>query len=188
MTTSLDETSGLPLQSDRLILRSLEDRDLEGLMGYHNDPEVGQHQGWVGMSEGQARDFIARLKNRPLGEPGEWTQIALEHKDTGELLGDLGFRVNAEYLYEAELGYRLARAYQHQGFATEAVSRLLDHAFSALNLHRIIAYIACENQPSITLVERLGFRREGHLKQSYDNRGTWIDEYLYAILDNEWRT
>lgn len=178
--------TGLPLYSERLVLRNFQDGDLGALLGYHNDPEVAKFQGFTALTEEQGRRFIERQRDRRLGEPGEWTQVALERRDTGEMIGDLGFRVNGDLPHEAEIGYRLARRHQRQGFAAEAVSRLLDHAFTVLRLHRVIAYTACENRASIALLERVGFRREGHLKKSWNDGEGWIDEYLYAVLEEEW--
>src|SRR5438270_6700020 len=111
--------TGLPLESERLILRNLEERDLDEFMAYRNDPQVQELQGWEDISEQKARQYIAKQKNAVLGEIGEWVQIALEWKERGVMIGDLGFRVNGEYPQEAELGYRLAGTYQHGGFATE---------------------------------------------------------------------
>jgi RimJ/RimL family protein N-acetyltransferase len=179
--------TGLPLESERLILRHVEPRDIEVFMAYAGDPSVQAFQGWPEMSEHRARRFIEGQKDAVLGEPGEWVQIALEWKELGAMVGDLGFRVNADLPHEAELGYRVAGAYQRRGFAREGAARLLDHAFSVLRLHRIIAYTACENHPSIGVLERLGFRREGHFRKSYKVHGEWIDEYLYALLEEEWR-
>jgi RimJ/RimL family protein N-acetyltransferase len=177
---------GLPLTSERLILRNPADRDFAAMLGYYNDPELARYVDVPPMTEGRIRDFIDRQRERQLGVPGEWTQVAIERRDTGEMVGDLGFRVSADYPHEAELGYRIAREHQHRGFALEAASRLLDHAFTALGLHRVIAYTGCENEPSIRLLERLGFRQEGQMTKSYMVRGAWIDEYLYAVLDEEW--
>lgn len=179
---------GLPLAGERLILRNLADRDFAAMLGYYNDPTLAEYLDVPTMTEDRVRRFIEGQCDRPLGVPGEWTQIAIERRDTGEMIGDLGFRVNADYPHEAELGYRIAREHQHHGFAVEAVSRLLDHAFTALGLHRVIAYTGCENEPSIRLLERVGFRREGRMRASYNVRGRWIDEYLYAMLEDEWRS
>ena len=78
------------------------------------------------------------------------------------------------------------RAYQGQGFATEAVSCLLNYAFLTFDLHRIIAITDCENEASVALLERLGMRREGHFLKNVWFKGKWGDEYLYAILKEEW--
>src|SRR5205807_8892992 len=87
---------------------------------------------------------------------------------------------------QAEIGYTLSRPYQGRGIASEAISRLLEYAFVTLDLHRVIAITDCENTASIALLERLGLRREGHFLQNVWFKGKWGDEYLYAILKEEW--
>ena len=80
----------------------------------------------------------------------------------------------------------MAQANQGQGFATEALTCLLDHLFRHMRLHRVVADADPRNTASWTLLERLGMRREGNLRQSLMFKGQWVDEYLYAILAEEW--
>src|SRR5690606_14358376 len=71
---------------------------------------------------------------------------------------------------------------------SEAISRLLDYLLLELDLHRLYAITDCQNIPSIALLERLGLRREGHFIQNIPSGHGWADEYLYAILQDEWRS
>lgn len=80
----------------------------------------------------------------------------------------------------------LARENHGQGFATEALGCLLDALFDRLKLHRVVADTDVENTASWTLLERLGLKREGHLRQSLWFKGRWADEYLYSIRRDEW--
>ncbi len=107
-------------------------------------------------------------------------------KTTNALAGHVALCVKADDARQAEIGFTLARAYQGQGFAGEAVQCVLEYAFATLGLHRIIAITDCENAPSVALLERLGLRREGHFRQNIWFKGRWGDEYLYAILRAEW--
>lgn len=174
------------LETARLRLRYLKDDDLEAFLAYRNDPQVARYQSWESANEADAREFIQEQKTMPLGVPGEWFQIAIEEKESGALVGDCAIHVNKDDERQAEIGYTLARRYQGQGFAREAISCLLTYAFLALDLHRIVASTDCENTASIALLERLGLRREGHFIQSTWFKGQWADEYLYAILKEEW--
>ena len=87
---------------------------------------------------------------------------------------------------QAEIGFTLSRAYQGQGYATEAVSRLLDYAFGEMGLHRVVAITDQRNEPSFGLLERLGMRREGSFVRNAWFKGEWASEYLYAVLGEEW--
>ena len=174
------------LETARLILRHFTDADLVPFMAYRNDPVVARYQGWEGISEAEARAFIAEQKIAQPGVPGKWFQIAMTLKQTGILVGDCALKIDEYDERQAEIGYTLAHVYQGKGIATEAVSRVLDFAFKMLRLHRVIAITDCENIASVTLLERLGLRREGHFIQNVWFKGQWADEYLYAILQDEW--
>jgi RimJ/RimL family protein N-acetyltransferase len=174
------------LETARLILRHFMDTDLVPFMAYRNDPDVARYQGWEGISEAEAHALIAEQKLVQPGVPGQWFQIAIALKETGMLAGDCALKIDEHDERQAEIGYTLARAYQGKGIATEAVSRVLDYAFRTLELHRVIAITDCENAASVTLLERLGLRREGHFIQNVWFKGKWADEYLYAVLQHEW--
>ncbi len=175
------------LETTRLRLRHFTDADLALFMAYRNDPEVAKYQGWEGISEPEARAFIQEQKEVQPGMPGQWFQIAVELKETGMLVGDCALKSEEHDERQAEIGYTLSRAYQGRGIASEAVSCVLEYAFVTLGLHRVIAITDCENAASVALLERLGLRREGHFRQNVWFKGKWGDEYLYAMLQEEWR-
>lgn len=174
------------LETTRLRLRHFRDTDLQLFMAYRNDPEVARYQSWEGISELEACTFIHEQKEIQPGVPGRGFQIAIELKATGVLIGDCYFKINELDHLQAEIGFTLSRAYQGQGYATEAVSCVLNYVFLTFHLHRIIAFTDCDNAASIALLERLGMRREGHFLQNVWFKGKWGDEYLYAILREEW--
>ncbi len=174
------------LETPRLCLRHFTDADLALFMAYRNDPEVARYQGWEGISEPEARAFIQEQKEVQPGVPGQWFQIAVELKETGTLVGDCALKMEEHDERQAEIGYTLSRAYQGRGIASEAVSCVLEYAFVTLGLHRVIAITDCENAASVALLERLGLRREGHFRQNVWLKGKWRDEFLYAMLREEW--
>jgi RimJ/RimL family protein N-acetyltransferase len=176
------------LETTRLRLRHFGDSDLLAFMAYRNDPEVARYQSWESMNEPEARAFIQEQKEIQPGIPGQGFQIAIELKETGELIGDCYFITNELDNHQAEIGFSLSRAYQRKGFATEAVSCFIHYAFLTFNLHRIIAITDCENRASVALLERLGMRREGHFLKNIWFKGKWGDEYLYAMLEEEWHS
>ena len=183
---SLLVTDFTTLETTRLRLRHFTDTDLQAFMSYRNDPEVARYQSWEGISEPEANAFIQEQKKVQPGVPGQGFQIAIELKETNVLIGDCYFTINELDHRQAEIGFTLSREYQGYGFATEAVSYFLNYAFLTFDLHRIIATTDCENAASVALLERLGMRREGHFLQNVWFKGKWGDEYLYAVLKEEW--
>jgi RimJ/RimL family protein N-acetyltransferase len=124
-------------------------------MAYRNDPEVARYQSWDSLDdEREARAFIREAGSARAGVPGEWFGFAIESNETQDLIGECALRVDKDEPYRAEIGFTLAREHQGKGFASEAVSLLLDYAFGTLGLHRVVAIADCRNAPSVALLER----------------------------------
>ena len=185
---SLEPAEFTSIETTRLQLRRFADADLPAFIVYRNDPDVARYQSWEGISEAEAVAFVREQQTAPVGAPGEGLQIAIERKDSGRMIGDCFFKVMEDDPRQAEIGYTLAREAQGHGFATEAVAALLTWAFPAFDLHRIIAIVDVKNTASVALLERLGLRREGHFRENIWFKGAWGDEFLYAILRDEWPT
>lgn len=177
------------LETPRLLLRSFRDSDLEPFLAYRNDPEVFRYQGWkTPYLREDAVEFVAEAQIIQPGTPGVWMQLAIESRETGALLGDIAFHLTKSNPRMAYLGYTLARASWGQGYASEAAHKVLDYLFRVLDLHRVVADCDVDNQASIRLLERLGFRREAHYLESFwlEHENRWGSEYLYALLQREW--
>ena len=176
----------LPLESPRLILRRFASVDVQPFLAYRSDPAVARFQGWESISLAEATAFVARQEAQPIGEPGQWLQIAITLKGGGKLIGDCALRVHAPDARQAIIGITLSSLFQGQGYGQEALSALLDSVFARMRLHRVQADTDPHNTPAWKLLERLGMRREVHSRQSLWFKGRWADEYLYGILRSEW--
>jgi RimJ/RimL family protein N-acetyltransferase len=175
------------LETPRLNLRSFEDRDIVPFAEYRSDPQVAKYQGWEApFSLAQASEFVEEMKNRTPGEPGMWLQLAIEHKSTSEMLGDVAFKRLFNDPRQAEIGFTLARESQGKGYALEAVTRLIDYLFKELDLHRVQANCDPDNLASARLMQRAGMRHEGRFIESLWFKGCWASEDWYAILQREW--
>jgi RimJ/RimL family protein N-acetyltransferase len=174
------------LSSDRLLLRPLRESDLSALCRYRSDPLVARYQSWTTFTEEQGHQLITDQARRQPGVPGTWFQMAIEHKDSGHMIGDCGLHTLRDSPRQAEVGFTLAREHQGKGYATEAVACLFDYVFGKLRLHRAIAVTDARNGPAARVLERLGMRREGHFIENIWFKGAWGDEYLYALLHHEW--
>lgn len=85
----------------------------------------------------------------------------------------------------AEIGYGVGEQYQGKGYGTEMVRQLVAMAFQETDLRKLIAYVHDKNTPSCKLLERLGFQKEGLLREHYIINGKPENEVLYAILRGE---
>ncbi len=184
--TPLGSVTMLPLESARLVLRQMQSTDIDAFMAYRNDPQVARFQSWETFSRTAAAHFLEEQETREPLVPGQWLQIAITLKPDQLLIGDCALKIQAEDQRQATIGITLAKHYQGKGFANEALSLLLSFLFEKLRLHRVQADTDPENTPAWLLLERLGFRREAHFRQSLWFKGRWADEYVYAILREEW--
>lgn len=113
-------------------------------------------------------------------------QIAVVLAGQERIIGDVSIYFTNYNKMQAEIGCTLHENFQEKGHGTEALKVLVDYLFRTLEKHRVVASVAPMNTASIRLIERLGFRKEAHFKESYFLRGKWMDNVIYAILQKEW--
>lgn len=175
------------LETSRLRVRRFRPGDAPALAAYRSDPAVARYQGWSEpVSPQTAADLVARFAAGDPEEPG-WFQYAVELAATGELIGDIGVCVHDNRM-QADLGFTLARAHQGHGYATEAVTALLDRLFTVSGLHRVSAECDARNTASARLLERAGFRLEGRRPAHTWIKGEWTDDLLFGLLAPDWQT
>jgi aminoglycoside 6'-N-acetyltransferase len=177
------------LLTPRLVLRRFSPGDAPRFAGYRSVPEVARHQSWdAPYPLERAEAFIAWLAERHPDEPGEWFQIAIAEREAPDVLvGDCGFRARADEPAVVDVGFTLDPAVHGRGYATEAIGELLRYLFEDRGKHKVCADCDSRNEPSWRLMERLGFTREGTLRESYRDGEVWASEYLYGLLADEWR-
>jgi len=174
------------LETDRLHIRRFQDSDLEPFWAYRNDPEVARYQGWdVPYPREKAQEFIAEMKTKDPSIQGEWFQAAIEETTSAELVGDAAFYLKKDDP-QAYIGCTIARPHWRKGYGIEVTRRLLKYLFGELDLHRVIAITDVENIASFGVLDRMGFRREGHFVENLMFKGKWASEYHYAMLKREW--
>ncbi|GAA4966496.1 GNAT family N-acetyltransferase [Actinoplanes utahensis] len=173
------------IATERLILRRFRASDAPALAGYRSDPAVARYQSWdapfpLDRAEVAVRNFAA-------GSPDQAGHFQYAIELTGErpLIGDVYVRLH-DNLMQAEIGFTLATAYQRRGFGREALSAVLDRLFRVQGLHKVTGECDARNTRSAALLERLGFQREGLLRQQTFLKGEWTDDLLYGLLATEW--
>lgn len=176
------------LHTQRLLIRNFTNPDLEPFLAYRNDPEVAKHQSWsLPYPRSRAEHFIREMKDVHAPKQGEWLQLALELKETGELIGDVAFCIKEEDVRQATIGFTIASAFWQKGYAAEALTALLGYLFEDIDLHRVVADCDTENIGSWKTLEKLGFRREAHFVENLLINKKYTSEYYYGMLQREWR-
>lgn len=174
-------------RSGRLVIRRFCAEDAPSLAAYRSDPAIARYQSWdIPFSHEQACSFIETLEGTNPDSPGEWFQFAFVEAATGLHIGDVAAGMDADDPRLAKIGVTLATPAQGHGYAREAVAWLLDYLFLDRQKHRVSADCDARNSKVIALLEHLRMRREAHHLQSAWWKGEWVDEYVFALLAEEW--
>ncbi|MGB3439401.1 MAG: GNAT family protein [Actinophytocola sp.] len=177
-----------PIRTARLILRQFADSDLDTLHAYHSLPEVARFLLWEARTRAEsAKSLKFRIEHPTIEKEGDGVVFAVEHQETGELVGEVNLRWLSVEQGSGELGFIFDPRHQGHGYAREATVEVLRMGFEQLGLHRIIGRADGRNAASAKLMERLGMRKEAHFVQNEIVKGEWADEVVYAMLAREWK-
>jgi ribosomal-protein-alanine N-acetyltransferase len=173
------------IESGRLLVRLAERRDLPALLEVNADEEVTAllpYATWASLADAEA--WFERMSG--LQATGLALQFAVISKATGNAVGTcLLFRFEAGSA-RAELGYVLGRACWGLGLMHEALEALIGCAFDRMGIRRLEAEVDTRNVRSAALLRRLGFTREGLLRQRWVAKGEAKDVEMFGLLRDEW--
>ncbi len=164
----------------RLVLRPLQREDVQALFTRWSDKEAMRFTIPAMTDVDQSTDRLARMMQRSAN--GTDLICAITLRGTGEVLGDTALFRADEQNRHVEIGFGLRRAHWGRGYMQEAASALIDHAFDALKMHRIEADIDPRNAASAKLLTRLGFVREGLLRERWFMGEEICDSERYGLL------
>lgn len=171
------------LETERLVIRRFKEEDWKDLYEYLSDEEVVRYEPYQAFS-------IEASQNEAKSRAESPAFLAVCLKENNKLIGNIYFEKQEFKTWE--IGYVFNRSYQGRGYATEAANAVIAYGFNTRGARRIVAMCNPLNTASWRLLERLGMRREGHLKQNIyfkkDEKGNpiWSDTYEYAILKDEY--
>lgn len=177
----------LPFTTERLRLRRFTPADLNAYAAYHRLPEVYRYLYAPTPSDAQLEEQLSQTVASRFSEDGDIFYCAVTLQDSGELIGEVLLKLANRAALQGEIGYIFNPVYAGKGYAAEAVRAVLDRGFGEVGCHRIFARLDAANQGSIGVVERLGLRKEAHLRQNDRFNGEWGDEFIYALLNEEWQ-
>lgn len=171
------------LKTARLVLRPIRMSDAHALFPLFSDPASMEHWSHGPLTHIEQMQTRVAHNLPPQSKPGY--SFALT-KDGERALGWINFYNETHAV--AGLGYILAPSERGQGLVGEAVEAMLEHGFKTLKLHRVYLDIDPNNERSIAVAERAGFRREGVFKKAFFRDGEYLDSVFYAMLYEEWLT
>lgn len=173
------------IYTERLFLRRLSVKDAETLFKYWSDPEVTKYLNVNTFKNIEQSMNLIRILNS-LYRMNEGIRWAIVIKGTNEVIGTCGYNSWVKKSSRGEIGYELGREYWGNGYATEALKEVIKYGFKTMKLNRIEAFTVPEAFSSINLLKKLGFKKEGMLREyGYWNRKYW-DENIYSLLKRDW--
>ena len=173
------------ISTARLRLRWLTTDDVPALAAIFGDSEVCRYWSCPALSDLAAAEALHDqiMKGFATRSLFQW---GIAERQTNAVVGTCTLASLSSEHRRAEVGFALARAMWGRGYISEALPALLDFAFETLDLHRLEADVDPRNERSIRVLERLGFEREGYLRERYHVNGELQDAVLYGLLRRDW--
>jgi RimJ/RimL family protein N-acetyltransferase len=177
-----------PIDTERLRLRPFRRGDVEAVFAYRQRADVAQYLFDGPMSHESVTEVVQlRIGQDRLAGEGNKIFLAAEIKETQRVIGEVSLILRDQAARQAEIGYIFHPEFHGRGYATEAARMLLQMGFAGASVHRIYARCAVANDASWKVMERLGMRREAHFREHALFKGAWDEEFVYALLEQEWR-
>ena len=185
MATPAHPFAEFALSAQRITLRFLTAADVPAIYAIFSDRDVMRY--WSRPPMADPHEANAHVQDVCAGyRSGDALQLGIERNVDGALIGTCTLFHIHWSSRRAELGYALARAAWGQGLMHEALSTLVTYAFDGLELNRLEADIDPRNVASARSLERLGFRKEGHLRERWMVSGEVSDSDVYGLLRIDW--
>ncbi len=172
------------LTTERLILRPFSLADAKELQKLIGDRTIADTMISIPhpYTDKMAKDWIGKRTEQY--EEGKSIQFAITNKENGSLIGGIGMNINMAHK-NAEVGYWIAKPCWHRGYCTEAASATVRYGFEMLGLNRICAKHMTRNPRSGRVMQKIGMKHEGHMRQAWEKWGKFEDYELYAILRSD---
>ncbi len=173
------------LETDRLILRSMEYSDLNNLHRMMSDKKAMYFLDDIATND--ISGTYDNLKYAISNADGRY--FGIEHKETGSYIGQVGYTITADTPLGkvVHLGYFILPEHHNNGYTTEAAKKALDYAFTQDNCVRVTTACYSDNVPSRRVMEKVGFRKEAEKIGAQYHDGVMKDRLEYAINRDEYR-
>ncbi|WP_248750511.1 GNAT family protein [Pseudomonas sp. MWU15-20650] len=173
------------LHTPRLLLRALEADQAEVLFSLANGPKIADNTANIPSpyTLETAQEFIAGTAEKY--RAGELLNLGMHVRETGELVGMVSLRLNARHHY-GHLGGWVAAHSRNQGYGAEAASAVMDFGFAELGLQRVGSQCFGRNKESARVMEKIGLRYEGCLREAFLKNGVYEDLLGFATVRDDW--
>ncbi len=173
------------LHTLRLTLRPILEQDFLCYYQLYSSKQVMRFIGPVWDKVQAWQEFQVYLEPW-LDEEQQWLSFVILDKESGDSLGIIGTQNKSTYCSQREFGFMLLPHAQGHGYAKEAAQAVLDYTFATLASHKICANVDKRNLASRHVLESLGFKLDGVLRDNFLMDGQWVDDYAYSLLYKEY--
>ncbi len=169
---------------DRVYLRPLEVEDTDAFVPWLNDTEIGRYLGLMHPTNRlRERGYMEKLY-----KDDRKVNMGIVLKEGDQLIGSISLDDISIPHRHAELGILIGdKSCWSKGYGTEAMNLMIEYGFNQLNLHRIYLFVYDFNARAVRAYEKVGFKREGVLRDHGYRNGEYYDNYAMSILEDEWR-
>lgn len=175
-----------PIRTERLLLRLPGPRDVEQIRRAGNYPQVARGT-YMPYPLGRARAAQIVARRRREARAGRSLGLVISERRTGRIIGMIGLGAIDRHDRGAELYYWITPSEWGRGYASEAARAMLAVAFGRMRLHRVTAHVHTLNSASLRVLRKLGFRREGRLREVRPEGRRWQDAWVLGLLHHEFR-
>ncbi|POR21517.1 alanine acetyltransferase [Flavobacterium columnare] len=174
------------LESERLILRKMNHNDVEEVFALRSNPKNMEYIPRPLLKDKEDAIQLIDTINTKIDQ-NEGINWAITEKPNDKLIGFLGYYRIQKENYRSEIGYMILPEYAGRGIITEASKLVLEYGFNQMGLHSVEAVIDPKNGASARVLEKLGFSKEGHLRENEYFEGKFWDSVIYSILKSEFK-
>ena len=175
------------IKTSRLYLRSISAEDVDDFYSIYSNPEVMRYWSTPPLANREAASKLIHEIDEGL-ERHELLKWGIALRTDNKLIGSVTL-FHLDFTHRrAEIGYAQGRAYWGNGYMQETLKAVFNYAFEVLNFHRIEADVDPRNDASVRTLERLGFQREGYLRERWQVNGEIQDAFFYGLLRPDWET
>jgi [ribosomal protein S5]-alanine N-acetyltransferase len=176
----------MELTTPRLHLREFSVDDLPAFREMDCIPEMHTYEREVPEEAETIKTLDGFIKHQ-LEVPRTIYELAVNLRPRGKARGIIKLSRQWEAIREWEVGWAISPELWGHGYAREAAWHIINWAFQELRVHRIVAFCHADNAASVRVMEKLGMHQDGRLRETRWLGGKWCDEYVYSILEKEWR-
>jgi ribosomal-protein-alanine N-acetyltransferase len=185
IATIKDLYQNLPrLETPRLVLRKITQKDVPDIFVYSSDAEVTRYLRWEPhQTISDTEKYVDEvLRQYSQGQDGPWL---IENNDNHTAIGHIHLMEIEIQHQKAQVGFVLSKGYWNKGIMTEALKKVLEYAFTHLGMNRIEGWCITQNRAGAHVMEKSGMRQEGELRDYLFQKGVFWDFSVYSMLRKE---